>query len=486
MNAPGPKMSLRVLLDEPKAPALEISGLSDDSRDIRPGDAFVAVAGAAADGHEHAAAAVARGAVGVLAERPLPPLPAPVVQVPELRKRRGVLAAKFYAAPSRKMVCVGVTGTNGKTTIAYQLAGLAAKLGRPAAYLGTLGWGELDALAPSRLTTESAVRTQKRLACLHRRGRRWAALEVSSHALAQERADEVAFDYAVFSNLSRDHLDYHGSLAAYGAAKRRLFEFPSLRGAVINIGDDFGRRLARSLPGLQVLTYGGPAADLHWEQVAHLRQGVRARLQSPWGSAELVAPVCGDFGLANLGAAIGVLALDGLPFADLAAAAAAAPSVPGRMEFFRQPGFPTLVVDYAHSPDALAKALEAVRRHCSGRLICVVGCGGERDVGKRPMMARAAAELADLVWLTSDNPRREDPGKIIADMAAGLADAAAALQEVDRGAAIAAAVEGAEPEDLVLVAGKGHEDHQEVAGRRLPFSDRRFVRELLGVPKERC
>ena len=486
MNAPGPRMSLRVLLDEPLAPALEISGLSDDSRDVRPGDAFVAVAGAAADGHEHAAVAVERGAACVLAERPLPPLSAPVVQVPELRKRRGALAAKLHAAPSRNMVCVGVTGTNGKTSIAYQLAGLAAKLGRPAAYLGTLGWGELGALAPSRLTTESAVRTQKRLACLHRRGCRWAALEVSSHALAQGRTDDVAFAYAVFSNLSRDHLDYHGSLAAYGAAKRRLFEFPSLRGAVINIGDDFGRRLAQSLPGLQALTYGGPSADLCWEQVVHLRQGVRARLKSPWGSAELVAPVCGDFGLANLSAAIGTLALDGLPFADIAAAAAAAPGVPGRMEFFRQPGFPTVVVDYAHSPDALAKVLEALRRHCSGRLVCVVGCGGERDVGKRPLMARAAVELADLVWLTSDNPRREDPSKIIADMAAGLADGAAAAQEVDRGAAIAAAIGGAGPEDLVLVAGKGHEDYQEVAGRRRPFSDRQLVRETLGLPKEGC
>ena len=287
------------------------------------------------------------------------------------------------------------------------------------------------------------MRTQKRLACVHRRGCRWAALEVSSHALAQGRADDIAFDYAVFSNLTRDHLDYHGSLAAYGAAKRRLFEFPSLRGAVINIGDDFGCRLARSLRRLQVLTYGGPSADLRWERVEHLRQGVRAQLKSPWGGAELVAPVCGDFGLANLSAAIGVLAADGLPFADIAAAAAAIPGVPGRVEFFRQPGFPTVVVDYAHTPDALAKVLEAVRRHCSGQLGCVVGCGGERDTGKRPMMARVAAQLADLVWLTSDNPRREDPSKIIADMAAGLADGAAVVQEIDRGTAIAAAIRGA-------------------------------------------
>ena len=486
MSGNGPRMSLRTLLDEPKAPALEISGVSDDSRDVQPGDAFVAVAGGAADGHEYAAAAVARGAACVLAERPLPALSAPVVQVPELRKRRGALAARFHAAPSRKMVCVGVTGTNGKTTIAHQLAGLAAKLGRPAAYLGTLGWGEPGALAPSRLTTESAVRTQKRLACVHRRGCRWAALEVSSHALAQGRADDIAFDYAVFSNLTRDHLDYHGSLAAYGSAKRRLFEFPSLRGAVINIGDDFGCRLARSLPRLQVVTYGGPSADLRWERVEHLRHGVRAQLKSPWGGAELVAPVCGDFGLANLSAAIGVLAADGLPFADIAAAAAAIPGVPGRVEFFRQPGFPTVVVDYAHTPDALAKVLEAVRRHCSGQLGCVVGCGGERDTGKRPMMARVAAQLADLVWLTSDNPRREDPSKIIADMAAGLADGAAVVQEIDRGTAIAAAIRGAGPEDLVLVAGKGHEDYQEVAGRRRPFSDRQFVSELLGAPRERC
>ena len=484
MNGLAPKMSLCALLDEPRAPGLEICGISDDSRDVRPGDAFAAVVGDVFDGHDHAAAAVRRGAACVLSERPLPGLPVPVVQVPELRARCGALAAKLHAAPSRKMVCVGVTGTNGKTTIAHQAAALAARLGRPAGYLGTLGWGAPGALAASRLTTESAVRTQKRLACLWRRGCRWAALEVSSHALAQGRADDVAFDCAVFSNLTHDHLDYHGSLAAYGAAKRRLFEFPSLRRAVVNIDDDFGRRLAQSLPRLDLCTYGSPAADLFWERIEHRPQGVRARLRSPWGGVELNAPVCGDFGLANLSAVIGVLATDGLPLADIAAAVEAAPGVPGRMEFFRRPALPTVVVDYAHTPDALAKALGALRRHCRGRLQCVVGCGGDRDLGKRPLMAEAAVRLADGVWLTSDNPRSEDPMQIIEDMAAGVAESPALVKEVDRRAAIAAAVGAAGPEDLVLVAGKGHEEHQEIAGRRLPFSDRLVVGEILDAMAE--
>ena len=477
-------MNLRTLLDAPAAPSIEVSGLAEDSRQVRPGDAFIAVKGAAADGHDHAAAAIERGAVCVLAERPLPPLPAPVVRVADLKARRGVLAAKFYREPSRRLVCIGVTGTNGKTSVAHQTACLAQGSGWPAGYLGTLGWGVPAELAPSRLTTEGAVNNHKRLACLQRRGCRLAALEVSSHALAQDRVAAVDFDYAVFTNLSRDHLDYHRSLADYGAAKRRLFEFPSLRCALVNVDDGFGRRLAASLPNLAVVTYGR-GADLRWERLRHLDAGVRGRLQTPWGLVELEAPVCGDFGVANLTAAVGVLAAAGQPLAGIAAAARRLPGVPGRMEFFRCAGRPTVVVDYAHTPDALAKALVAARPHCAGRLRCVIGCGGDRDRGKRPLMAQAALAGADLVWLTSDNPRSEDPATIIGDMAAGLDDAGSrVVKEIDRAAAIQAALNGAAVEDLILVAGKGHEEHQQIEGRQLPFSDRALVRRLLGVSEE--
>ena len=475
-------LSLRRLLGEPAAPAIEIAGLCEDSRQVQPGEAFVAVRGAAFDGHDHAAEAVARGAACVLAERPLPGLGVPVIEVENLPARRGALADRLYAAPSQALTCVGVTGTNGKTTIAHQLASLANGLGLDTAYMGTIGWGRPGQLARSRLTTESAILSQKRLACLRQRGCAWAALEVSSHALAQGRVDAVAFDYAVFSNLTRDHLDYHADFDAYGAAKRRLFEFPSLRCAVINIDDAFGNGLARSLPQMDVLTCGQGGADIAWEDVEHRADGLRARLRTPWGSASVSAPVCGDFGLANLAAAIGVLAAAEQPLEAICDAASALPAVPGRMEFFRKDGHPTVVVDYAHTPDALAKALAAARRHAEGALLCVVGCGGDRDAGKRPMMGRVAATLADQVWLTSDNPRSEDPLAIMGDMAAGIEDGAPVTQQADRGAAIAAAIAAASAGDLVIVAGKGHEEHQEIDGHRHPFSDREAVRQALGLP----
>ncbi len=485
MRASFQPMDLRTLLEAPSAPSIEISGLCEDSRRIKPGDAFVAICGDAFDGHDFAADAIDRGAACVLSERPLSSLAAPAVQVENLSLRRGALAARFHQQPSKAMTCIGVTGTNGKTTIAYQTAGLAASLGFRCGYLGTLGWGLPGALAPSRLTTESAITTQQRLACLNDLGCTLAALEVSSHALAQGRADGISFDYALFSNLTRDHLDYHEDLTAYGAAKRRLFEFPSLRGAIINADDPFGLELTQSLPHLDVITYGQRNADILWNCIEHHEAGVRGRLRTPWGDCQVVAPVCGDFGLANLAAAIGALAAAGHPLAAIAAAASDLPKVPGRMEFFRQPGQPCVVVDYAHTPDALAKALSALRRHCRGKLICLVGCGGGRDIGKRPLMARISEDLADQVWLTSDNPRCEDPAKIIKDMIAGLRCASSAIAEMDRATAITAAIANANANDLILVAGKGHEGHQEIGGRRTPFSDRGIVRKILGLKEER-
>ena len=521
MNKALTRMTLPELIEAPNAPLLEISGLCEDSRSVCPGDAFVATRGGTSDGHDYAAAAARGGAVCILAERPLPELSVPVVQLGDLRERRGALAAKLYGDPSADVVCVGVTGTNGKTTIAHHIACLAQGLGLNAGYLGTLGWGAVAAakppaaesripngalldcrhsggkpgrgakiprvfrgaetpqFIPSRLTTEGAIATQKRLACLRRLGCGWAVLEASSHALAQRRVDNIAFDFAVFSNLTRDHLDYHKNFAAYAAAKRRLFQFPGLRCAVINIDDDFGRRLAGSLTGMEVVTYGRGDADILWGRLAHRRTGVRGLLQTPWGDVELAAPVCGDFGLANLAAAVGVLGAAGKPLDAVAEAVAGLPPVPGRMEFIRLPGRPSVVVDYAHTPDALAKALTALRRHCRGKLICVIGCGGDRDAGKRPIMARVAADLADQAWFTSDNPRSENPAAIIADMLAGLDDASKVTAEADRASAIAAAIAAAAAQDLVMVAGKGHEDHQEVSGKKHPFSDRTLARLVL-------
>ena len=472
-------MTLRELLGDSGAPDIRVSGLSEDSRTIEPGYAFVAVRGEAADGHGFTAQAAGRGAVCVLAERHPADSGIPVVVVDRLRERRGALAARFHGDPSRKLRCIGVTGTNGKTSIAHYLAELAGRLGQRAGYLGTLGWGEVGRLQPAALTTADAIATQRRLACLRRNGGVWACMEASSHALAQGRVDHVRFEGAVFSNLSREHLDYHADFAAYGAAKRRLFEFPSVRFAVVNVDDAFGRALAANLRGPEVLSVGRNGAELSWGRVRFHESGASGRLASPWGTEEFDVPVFGEFSLANVAAAIGTLAAGGLSFRKLVDGAGRLGGVPGRMEFFRKPGLPTVVVDYAHTPDALANALAALAGHCRGRLLCVVGCGGNRDRGKRPLMARAAVAAADAVWLTSDNPRWEEPAAIVAEMRAGLEPHAAVYEELDRAAAIAGALAAAGPRDLVVVAGKGHETFQEIRGCRRPFSDRETVRRAL-------
>jgi UDP-N-acetylmuramoyl-L-alanyl-D-glutamate--2,6-diaminopimelate ligase len=457
--------------------AVEVTGITDDSRLVRPGDAFVAVAGAASDGHDHAEGAVAAGAAVVLAERPLPEVSAPVLVIDALKTRRSEIASRFFGNPSADMTCVGVTGTNGKTSIACFIAELVVGLGGTAAYMGTIGWGRPGSLSPSVLTTESAILIQERLAAFRDEGIGWAVLEVSSHALDQHRVDGIAFDYAVFSNLSRDHLDYHGDFEGYGRAKARLFRFPTLKAAIINVDDPFGRRLARKLDdAVEVIRYGETDAEIRWSGLEFHPDGVRGRIHTPWGEGALALPLYGSFSVANAAAALGVLCHSGFELAAVLDALEVLSPVPGRMEFF--PGRPTLLVDYAHTPDALAKMLAALEPHVPGRIICVCGCGGDRDRGKRPLMAEAACRHADVVWLTSDNPRSESPERIIDDMLPGVPEGADVHVEVDRLKAIRGAVAGARPADLVVIAGKGHEDYQEVHGERLPFDDRAIARAL--------
>ncbi len=463
---------------------LPLSGVSDDSRAIRAGDLFVAVRGEASDGHDHVTAAVAAGAVAVIAERPVNAA-VPVVVADDLKRQRSSLADRVYGAPSAALTCVGVTGTNGKTSIACFIAELAEKLGKRAGYMGTIGWGAPGDLAPGSLTTESAILVQARLAEFRDRHLDWAVLEVSSHALDQHRVDAVRFSYAVFSNLSRDHLDYHEDFESYGRAKARLFRFPGLAAAVINTDDAFGRQLAEELSGaVRVLRYGQDAsADVHWSDLEFHAAGVRGRLHTPWGDGNFELPLYGDFSVANAAAALCVLCDAGWPLAAVIEALKTLTAVPGRMEFF--PGAPTLVVDYAHTPDALAKMLAALRPHLdsqsggtAAQLICLCGCGGDRDRGKRPLMAAAACAEADVVWFTSDNPRSEDPAAIIDEMLPGVTGSARVEICVDRRQAIEAAVRAAGPADLVVIAGKGHEDYQEIGGRKLPFDDRAIARAL--------
>jgi UDP-N-acetylmuramoyl-L-alanyl-D-glutamate--2,6-diaminopimelate ligase len=458
-----------------------ITGIAIDSRRVKRGDLFVACRGERTDGHRFVRDAVAAGAAAVVVDSPIDTVDVPVVRVADAQREASFIASRFFDEPSRALRCVGITGTNGKTSVSVHTAELLSKQGWRAAFGGTLGWGFAGRLCGSRLTTEDAVTLQRRLVELVRAGATAVAMEVSSHALAQHRADGVALEVGVFTNLTRDHLDYHGSMERYAEAKRRLFDFPSLVAAVINVDDPVGNRFARELRDrLRVVTYGATAeADIRWRNLVFDMDGVRGELTTPWSDGPFVLPLYGEFAVANVAAAIGAVGVLG---ADVVAAVEAArelASAPGRMQRVRKTGKPLVVIDYAHTPDALAKALDAARRHIGGRVICVFGCGGDRDRGKRPLMAQAVENAADLAWITNDNPRSEVPLNIANDVLGGFTGKIPVNVELDRQRAIELAVAAATPSDLVLVAGKGHETYQEIGGQRLPHSDLAAVEAVL-------
>ena len=468
---------LRWLLDDAGAPALDIGGLASDSRQVAPGDAFVARRGATFDGHDFVAAAVAAGAVAVLCERPVEAA-VPSVVVQQIGKRLGQLGRRFHDAPSKELAVVGVTGTNGKTTVAYNIA----RLLDAGSYIGTLGWGRPPTLCRSELTTADALTLQARLRALKRSGAQTVALEASSHALDQGRVEGVDFAVGVFTNLSRDHLDYHRSLECYAAAKRKLFE-RELGAAVVNVDDAVGADIARRLPASVECIEFGQTAAVRWSDIRYGKDGIHGVWHTPWGSQAFAMPhYFGAFSVYNAAATLAVGCALGKPLDETIAAMAQLPGVSGRMQKVALE--PTVVVDYAHTPDGLRAMLAATRSHLSedGRIVLVFGCGGDRDRGKRAAMAQAAETGADVIVVTSDNPRGEDPQRILAHIVAGLERPEAALRFVDRRQAIAAALQCAGAEDIVVVAGKGHEDTQQIGAERLPFGDADVVRELIGAP----
>jgi UDP-N-acetylmuramoyl-L-alanyl-D-glutamate--2,6-diaminopimelate ligase len=470
-----------------------VTGLALDSRAVRPGDLFLAQVGTVTDGRRFVDAAIDRGAAAVLQEDPGCGFTlrrgVPVVGVPGLPALVGPIADRFHGRPSGDLWVAGVTGTNGKTTVTHLIAQALAHApgGTPSGcgVVGTLGHGPYGALRPTRHTTPDAVSLHALLAEFRDLGLRHAAMEVSSHALSQGRVGGVRFDVAVFTNLTRDHLDYHGDLGRYAAAKRALFRVPGLQSAVLNLDDPVGREILEEVgPGIEVLGYslgGEPRAALRAVEVSAGREGLRLALETPAGPASLESPLLGQFNAANLLAALGALLAARLTLDQALAGLAGARAVPGRMERFGgAAGQPLVVVDYAHTPDALEQALATLRPHCTGSLACVFGCGGERDRGKRPEMGAVAERLADRVFVTDDNPRGEDGAAIVREILGGLRHPARARVERDRDRAIAAAVTGTGVGDVVLIAGKGHEDYQEVRGERRPFSDRAVVQALLG------
>lgn len=468
--------------------ALPVSGLALDSRAVRPGALFLALKGHARDARDFIPDVIRAGAVAVLADQDAS-LAAeavidgvPVIPVPALAQQVGVIASRFHGEPSAALDVVAVTGTNGKTSIANLVAGALTGLGRRSGVLGTLGNGFHGELTASTHTTLDACQLQSMLARFVAGGAAAVCLEASSHGLVQGRLNGTAIDIAVFTNLTRDHLDYHGTMDDYAAAKEILFRWPGLRAAVINADDAVGDRYAAAVaPGVRLLRYSQRAdsgADLRALSITPTLSGLSLRLATPLGECAVAVPLLGRFNVSNLLAVAGVLVALDVALDDVAAALRAARPVPGRMESIAGE-HPTVVVDYAHTPDALEKALSSLREHAEGELVCVFGCGGDRDSGKRPEMGAIAARLADRVVVTSDNPRSEAPGAIIDAILAGAGQGPHIRVEADRRAAIRAAIAGARRHDIVLVAGKGHEDYQEIAGVRHPFSDVDEVRRAL-------
>lgn len=467
----------------PQAPQLPVSGLSIDSRTVQRGDLFLALRGASHDGRQFLGQAAAAGAVAALIEDGPFAVEAgiPVHAVPELRQHVGEIASRFYGYPSRALHIAAVTGTNGKTTVSQLLAQLIRAAGYDCGVMGTLGASLDGRPLSSTHTTPDAITVHATLAEWVAAAVPFATMEVSSHALDQGRVGAVEVDTAIFTNLTRDHLDYHGDMQAYGEAKLRLFEFPALRTAVLNADDPFCAQVAARLSDdVTCIRYsiGAAEAELRLGALEFDKHGLRARLQSPWGSATLRSPLLGAFNASNLAAALAAALTAGLPLEATVRAVASLTPVPGRMEPLpRHDNAPLVVVDYAHTPDALRQVLTALRRQVSGRLIAVFGCGGDRDRGKRADMAACASTLADVSFVTSDNPRSEDPQSIIDDITAGMSGDYRPV--LDRAAAIAEAVAFANPGDCVLIAGKGHEDYQIIGEQRLPFSDVEQARSAL-------
>jgi UDP-N-acetylmuramoyl-L-alanyl-D-glutamate--2,6-diaminopimelate ligase len=472
------------------APQVQVAGLSLDSRGVRPGEAFLACRGRSSHGLAHLDQALANGAGVVLwepGEGVTPPeLPQGVVGLPVvgLSAHAGLIADRFHGEPSAALRVVGITGTNGKTTCAYLLAQAATLCGVPGAYLGTIGFGRPDQLQDAGLTTPDALTVQRRLAEARDDGAAMLGLEVSSHALDQQRVAAVRFDTAVLTNLTRDHLDYHGTLAAYAAAKARLFESPGLLRRVLNCADPFGRELAARSSTAQTIGYSADPAQpapphgawLNATALETSANGLALRVESHAGGGWVRTRLIGGFNADNLLAVLAVLLGWGVNFSRAAAALAECVAPPGRMQSFGgERNRPLAIVDYAHSPDALDKALRAARAHARGRLLCVFGCGGDRDPGKRPLMGGIAESLADLVYVTDDNPRSEDPLQVRRQVLQGMRAPARAIEVGDRARAIALAIASGQGGDVVLIAGKGHEDYQIVGREVHHFSDREQV-----------
>jgi UDP-N-acetylmuramoyl-L-alanyl-D-glutamate--2,6-diaminopimelate ligase len=490
------KRLLQGLTNDQTLPELEITGLSDDSRTVRSGDLFLARAGHRTSGVLYIEAALRAGAAAVLVEAgtaiTISTAGTPVIPVAGLEMKVGIIAARYYGHPSAGISVVGVTGTNGKTTVSYAVARVLENVRKGSAGLiGTLGVGQSGHLAASLNTTPGAIRLQQILLGMKDMSISTVVMEVSSHGLDQGRVSGIRFHTAVFTNLTQDHLDYHGDMEMYAAAKKQLFLAPGLEHAVINTDDPYGARLSKKISDrLHLIAYGledkSPGSRRNNNEylsgviLESRLDHLRLEVNSPWGGGQVDIHAGGRFNAYNFLAGLAVLYVLDIPFDQALRELPGVFPIPGRIETFRGRGNFTVVVDYAHTPDALENVLGSLREVCAGRLICVFGCGGDRDKGKRPRMGEIAGRYADLIILTNDNPRSEQPEAIINDILAGITDSGRIIVQADRAEAISSAIGRARADDIILVAGKGHETYQEIGQQRYPFNDRQLVRNLLG------
>lgn len=471
-------------------PTTAIGGISVDSRRVKPGDLFICVPGFTADGHDFAPQAVERGAVALLVERFLP-ISVPQIRVADARRAMAIVADRYFRRPTRQLRLLGVTGTNGKTTVTYLLEKIFADAGCKTGLVGTIRHKVGDEWIPSRNTTPDVWELQDMFRRMADAGTDYAVMEVSSHALALGRVRGCFFRTAIFTNLSRDHLDFHRSMDDYLYAKSLLFaglgngygDEPQF--AVINADDPASERLSQ-VTAHPVVTYGvRKPADVRAQNVVLRPDGTEMEIETFRGSARLRLQLVGLFNVYNVLAATAAALLEGLDLEQIRRSLEQMGGVPGRFERVTDGGDIHVIVDYAHTPDSLKNVLQAIRGFAEGRLFCVVGCGGDRDRGKRPQMAQVAVEYSDLAIFTSDNPRSEDPRQILADMEAGVQDKKGRwISLVDRRKAIFEAIRRAAAGDTVLIAGKGHETYQIVGQKTLPFDDREVAKEALRMRRK--
>ncbi|MCG8325605.1 MAG: UDP-N-acetylmuramoyl-L-alanyl-D-glutamate--2,6-diaminopimelate ligase [Thiotrichales bacterium] len=470
---------------------VSVTGLCSDSRKVQPGDLFCARAGTRVHGANFISQAVDAGAVAVLMEGcDIPELPRkniPVMAVDDFSNVLGEVAARFFSRPSEAIPVVGITGTNGKTSITWLLAHAMSDTEHRTGMLGTLGIGFPSSLQESINTTPDAITVHGSIETLKGQGAKRVAMEVSSHALQQCRTAGLHFDQVMFTNLSHEHLDYHETMQAYAAAKRKLFDDYPANFRILNIDDPVGRDWWAEMQD-DATVYAVTLSEQDSRTNDHcvygtLRkndlQGLILAIGSPWGKAELHSRLFGEFNATNLLLCVTSMCLAGVPLADSIARLGSCPTVPGRLERFGSDATPTVIVDYAHTPDALENVLRTLKQYTRGKLLCVFGCGGDRDRSKRAGMGRVAERYADYILVTNDNPRSEDPETIIREILGGINRTQQLLIEPDRSVAITSAIRQAGCEDVVLIAGKGHESSQLIKGEYLPFSDRNLVRACL-------